>query len=209
MAGKFEIYQDKGGEFRFRLKAGNGQAILASEGYKTKASCKNGVASVMKNAPTEARYERKQTASGKRTCSTLPPPMARLCRKRAAFEKVVQGGGCGFNAQHDRLHNGPLAKAQVPVHIRRHFFEPRVARRRYVVGGKQQGGISAKLHAFHFPAAAMLAAVRGREGHAAAISAFHRPISLAVMPAMSMACSAARLSNSQCVASSRYQGRSL
>lgn len=65
MAGKFEIYQDKGGEFRFRLKAGNGQAILASEGYKTKASCKNGVSSVMKNAPTENRYERKQTASGK------------------------------------------------------------------------------------------------------------------------------------------------
>ena len=41
MAGKFELYKDKGGEFRFRLKAGNGQIILASEGYKTKTSAKN------------------------------------------------------------------------------------------------------------------------------------------------------------------------
>ncbi|MDY3198652.1 MAG: DUF1508 domain-containing protein, partial [Pseudomonadaceae bacterium] len=46
MAGTFEIYQDKGGEYRFRLKASNGQSILASEGYKTKASCLNGVESV-------------------------------------------------------------------------------------------------------------------------------------------------------------------
>ncbi len=34
MPGKFEVYKDKGGEFRFRLKASNGQSILASEGYK-------------------------------------------------------------------------------------------------------------------------------------------------------------------------------
>ncbi|CUH64228.1 hypothetical protein TL5118_00795 [Thalassovita autumnalis] len=65
MAGKFEIYEDKAGEYRFRLKAGNGEIILASEGYKQKASCENGIASVMKNAPEDARYERKETKSGK------------------------------------------------------------------------------------------------------------------------------------------------
>ena len=48
---KFEIYQDKAGEFRFRLKAANGENIAKSEGYTTKASCKNGIASVQKNAP--------------------------------------------------------------------------------------------------------------------------------------------------------------
>lgn len=53
---KFEIYTDKAGEFRFRLKARNGEIILSSEGYKAKASCKNGVESVRKNAP-EARVE--------------------------------------------------------------------------------------------------------------------------------------------------------
>jgi uncharacterized protein YegP (UPF0339 family) len=50
---KFEIYADKKGEFRFRLKASNGEIILASEGYKAKASCKNGIESVRKNAVEE------------------------------------------------------------------------------------------------------------------------------------------------------------
>ena len=48
---KFEIYTDKAGEFRFRLKARNGEIILSSEGYKAKASCENGIESVRKNAP--------------------------------------------------------------------------------------------------------------------------------------------------------------
>ena len=48
---KFELYKDKGGEFRFRLKAGNGQNIGKSEGYKAKASAKKGLASIAKNAP--------------------------------------------------------------------------------------------------------------------------------------------------------------
>ena len=47
---KFEVYEDKSGEFRFRLKATNGQVIAVSEGYKAKASCLNGVESVKKNA---------------------------------------------------------------------------------------------------------------------------------------------------------------
>ena len=65
MAGKFELYKDKAGEFRFRLKAGNGEIILASEGYKQKASAENGIDSVKKNAPMDERYERKDTSSGK------------------------------------------------------------------------------------------------------------------------------------------------
>lgn len=47
---KFEIYKDKAGEFRFRLKATNGQVIAVSEGYTTHAACENGVESVKKNA---------------------------------------------------------------------------------------------------------------------------------------------------------------
>jgi uncharacterized protein YegP (UPF0339 family) len=65
MAGKFELYTDKSGEFRFRLLAGNGQNILASEGYKTKSACENGIDSVKANAPLDERYERKETSSGK------------------------------------------------------------------------------------------------------------------------------------------------
>lgn len=48
---KFEVYVDKAGEFRFRLKARNGEIIAVSEGYKAKASCMNGIESVRKNAP--------------------------------------------------------------------------------------------------------------------------------------------------------------
>ena len=47
---KFEIYKDKAGEFRFRLKATNGQIIAVSEGYKAMRSCTNGIESVKKNA---------------------------------------------------------------------------------------------------------------------------------------------------------------
>lgn len=48
---KFEVYTDKAGEFRFRLKARNGQIIAVGEGYKKKTSCLNGIESIKKNAP--------------------------------------------------------------------------------------------------------------------------------------------------------------
>lgn len=64
MAGKFELYKDKAGEFRFRLKAGNGEIILVGEGYKQKTSAENGIASVRTNAPLDERYERKINSSG-------------------------------------------------------------------------------------------------------------------------------------------------
>ena len=48
---KFEMYTDKAGEFRFRLKATNGEIIAASEGCTAKESCENGIQSVRENAP--------------------------------------------------------------------------------------------------------------------------------------------------------------
>ena len=54
MAGKFEVYTDKSGKYRFRLKAGNGEIIASSEAYESKAAVKNGIASVQKNAPDAA-----------------------------------------------------------------------------------------------------------------------------------------------------------
>ena len=48
---KFEMYLDKAGEYRFRLKARNGQIIATGEGYKQLASCLNGVDSIKRNAP--------------------------------------------------------------------------------------------------------------------------------------------------------------
>ncbi|HWV29778.1 MAG TPA: YegP family protein [Dyadobacter sp.] len=63
--GKFVITKRANGEFQFNLKAGNGQVILASEGYTTKAACENGIESVKKNSQDEARFERLTSKNGK------------------------------------------------------------------------------------------------------------------------------------------------
>jgi hypothetical protein len=63
---KFELFQsEKNQQYYFRLKAGNGQIILQSEGYTTKTAAKNGIESVKKNAGLDERYERKEAANGK------------------------------------------------------------------------------------------------------------------------------------------------
>ena len=62
---KFEMYVDKAGEFRFRLKATNGQIIAVSEGYKAKASCENGIASVKKNAVDASIVKQERSDSKK------------------------------------------------------------------------------------------------------------------------------------------------
>ncbi len=65
MAAEYECYKDKRGEFRFRLKAGNGETIFTGEGYKSKSSCTNGIKSVQKNSADDGRYELKEAKSGK------------------------------------------------------------------------------------------------------------------------------------------------
>jgi uncharacterized protein YegP (UPF0339 family) len=50
MAGKFEVYKDKAGKFRFRLKAGNGEIIAVGEAYESKASALHGIESIRSNA---------------------------------------------------------------------------------------------------------------------------------------------------------------
>lgn len=63
--GKFVINTRRNGEYQFNLKAGNGQTILSSEGYTTRAACDNGVESVRKNSTDDGRYERKTSTNGK------------------------------------------------------------------------------------------------------------------------------------------------
>jgi len=63
--GKFEITARKNGEYQFNLKATNGQVILTSQGYKTKATCINGIESVKKNCVDEKRFEKKVAANEK------------------------------------------------------------------------------------------------------------------------------------------------
>lgn len=63
--GKFVVSTRKNGEFQFVLKAGNGEPVLASEGYTAKASCTNGIESVRINSQDDNKYERKTAANGK------------------------------------------------------------------------------------------------------------------------------------------------
>ena len=65
MNGVFEVYKDQKGEYRFRLKASNGQVLLQSEGYSSKAACMNGVESVRENSPKKERYEASVDKAGK------------------------------------------------------------------------------------------------------------------------------------------------
>lgn len=59
---KFELFKDNKGEYRFNLKARNGEIILrSSEGYVTKQGCQQGIASVKINAPIDSRYDRRMT----------------------------------------------------------------------------------------------------------------------------------------------------
>lgn len=63
--GTFLITKKKNDEFQFVLKAGNGQVILASEGYTTKAACLNGIESVKKNSQVETRFDKLKSKNGK------------------------------------------------------------------------------------------------------------------------------------------------
>lgn len=63
--GKFVISTRKNGEFQFNLKADNGQVILTSEGYSSRAGCDNGIESVIRNASEDGNYDRKKSTSGK------------------------------------------------------------------------------------------------------------------------------------------------
>ena len=65
MAAKYDLKKSTDGQFFFHLKAANGEIILSSEQYKSKASAEGGIESVRKNAPDDARYQRKKSTNDK------------------------------------------------------------------------------------------------------------------------------------------------
>ena len=65
MAACYVLKKNDKGQFSFVLKAGNGEVILRSEQYESRSAAENGIASVQKNAPDEARYERKDASDGR------------------------------------------------------------------------------------------------------------------------------------------------
>lgn len=65
MAGKFETFTGSDGKHYFKLKAGNGEVILQSQGYKAEDDCANGITSVKKNSADEGRFQVKTSTDGK------------------------------------------------------------------------------------------------------------------------------------------------
>jgi uncharacterized protein YegP (UPF0339 family) len=81
MAAKFEIFTDRKKQYRFHLKASNGETIAASQAYDTKAACIKGIKSIQKNAPTAAIVDPEEAA--KKAAKTVP---AKSGSKAAAKE---------------------------------------------------------------------------------------------------------------------------
>ncbi|QGW87915.1 MULTISPECIES: YegP family protein [Enterobacter] len=65
MSGWFELSKSSDGQYRFVLKAGNGEIVLTSELYTSKSAAENGIASVRTNSPLDERYEKKTASNGK------------------------------------------------------------------------------------------------------------------------------------------------
>ena len=63
--GKFVTFKDKTGEYRFKLKAANGEVILLSEGYKSNRARENGIRSVRMNCENDSSYEKRTSTQGK------------------------------------------------------------------------------------------------------------------------------------------------
>jgi uncharacterized protein YegP (UPF0339 family) len=82
MAAKFEIFLDRKKQYRFHLKATNGEIIAASEGYETKASCMKGIKSIQKNAPTAVIIDPEEAA--KKAAQAVPAKRGRKAASQAA-----------------------------------------------------------------------------------------------------------------------------
>lgn len=65
MAGWYELSSNDQGKFSFTLKAGNGEVVLRSEQYDSKAAAENGIRSVQTNSPQDERYDRKDASDGR------------------------------------------------------------------------------------------------------------------------------------------------
>ena len=103
---KFKMFTGKNKQFYFRLTARNGEPILASEGYTTKSSCKNGIASVKKNAKKDEQYKR-LTASNGQFYFNLIAGNNQVIGKSETY-KTTQGRDNGIEAVNSTAPKAPI-----------------------------------------------------------------------------------------------------
>ena len=92
---KFQIFIDAKGEYRFRLRAKNGEIILRSEGYTSKQGCQTGIASVKVNAPIDSRYKRAESRDGQyyftlRAANGEPIGVSEMYTTKAARDNGIE-----------------------------------------------------------------------------------------------------------------------
>jgi uncharacterized protein YegP (UPF0339 family) len=93
MPGKFTVYLDKSNQYRFNLKAGNGEIIAVGESYPDKKSCLKGIASIQKNAPTAAIVDSTADVKAKAPAKKSAPKK-KAAPKKAAPEKAPPCPNC-------------------------------------------------------------------------------------------------------------------
>ena len=87
MAAKFEIYKDKGNQFRFRLKAANGEIIATGESYPDKKSAQKGIASIQKSAPVAVVIDTTVEAAAAKKPAAKKPAAKKPAAKKPAAKK--------------------------------------------------------------------------------------------------------------------------
>jgi uncharacterized protein YegP (UPF0339 family) len=95
MAGKFELKKTTNGQFMFNLKASNGQVILTSETYTSKAGATNGITAVKQNAPIDSRYDRRTSGKNQpyfvlKAGNNEPLGKSEMYSSSAAMENGIQ-----------------------------------------------------------------------------------------------------------------------
>jgi len=90
MPAKFEVYKDKKDEFRFRLKAGNGEVIAVGESYPDKKSVLKGIASIVKNAPIAKIEDLTVEPEAKKTAAKKPAAKKPAAKKPAVKKPAAK-----------------------------------------------------------------------------------------------------------------------
>ncbi len=100
--GQFEIFKGKDGQFRFHLRTGNNEIVLASEAYMTKDSCKKGIESVRRNSADRSKFELLESRDHKNYFNL-----------RAANGRVV-GVSETYNSEEARSHGIKVVHTEAP-----------------------------------------------------------------------------------------------
>ena len=119
---KIFVPPEAGAQYRFNLKAGNGEIILSSEAYTNKASAEEGIASVRANGPDESKYERKDSANGQPYFILKAKNGLTIGRSEMYSSASARDNGIGNHGPASKLTSMPTTQP-IPKNLREHLVE--------------------------------------------------------------------------------------